>query len=129
MLDDIEALKTPSLVRKTEHYIGVKLYEGLLNKENLSFEEPDKEKNQKFGYDLKVLPNKLVKISVVKDKEIDKEKYAPIGITKDQHAYMNSSNTNRYTIIRIALKDLEIDFDQEYEIFTVLKLILMKTVI
>ena len=112
LLDDIEALKTPSLVRKTEHYIGVKLYEGLLNKENLSFEEPDKEKNQKFGYDLKVLPNKLVKISVVKDKEIDKEKHAPIGITKDQHAYMNSSNTNRYTIIRIALKDLEIDFDR-----------------
>lgn len=53
-----------------------------------------------------------MKISVVKDKEIDKEKHAPIGITKDQHAYMNSSNTNRYTIIRIALKDLEIDFDR-----------------
>lgn len=85
----------------------------LLKKDNIAYEIPNTEVGDNYGYDIKVLPNKLVKISVIKDKEIDTNKYAPIGITKYQHAYMDSSNTNRYTIIRIALKDLEIDFDRD----------------
>ena len=111
--NDFENLKIPSLVRKTEHYIGVRLYEELLKKDNIAYEIPNTEVGDDYGYDIKVLPNKLVKISVIKDKEIDTNKYAPIGITKNQHAYMDSSKTNRYTIIRIALKDLEIDFDRD----------------
>lgn len=110
----VELFTSKTNVRKTEHYIGVKLYEGLLEKEKVKYQVPNNENSNEYGYDIKVLPNKLVRISVVKDKEIDDDtKYVPIGITKDQHKYMTESNTNRFTIIRIALKDLEIEFDRD----------------
>lgn len=108
--DDLGDLVPPSLVRKTEHYIGIKLYEGLLKKKGISFQVPV---SHNGGYDIKIMPEKLVKISVVKDKEINKEKFAPIGISSDQHRYMNFSNTNKFTMIRIALGDLGLDFDKE----------------
>lgn len=110
---DFDEPSSKTLVRKTLHYLGIKLYEGLLKKENHQYQRLEKTEGEKNGYDIKVMPNKLVKISVVNDKEIDRNKFAPIGITKMQHKYMNASNTNRYTIIRIALKDLEINFDRD----------------
>lgn len=110
---DFEEPSSKTKVRKTIHYIGIKLYEGLLKKENIQYQIPDKSSSEKNGYDIKVLPNKLVKISVVNDKEKDTKKYAPISISKDQHKYMDLSSTNNYSIIRIALKDLEINFERD----------------
>lgn len=100
-------------VRDTLHYIGQKLYEEYLKKKNFAFVLSSNTDEDNGGYDIKVLPDKLVKVSVIKDKEIDQEKFAPIGITRSQHAYMNHSNTNRYTMIRIALGDLALDFDHD----------------
>lgn len=103
-------VKTPSYVRKAEHFIGLKLYEGYLQRKGWRYEIIDE---NDWGYDIKVSPNKLVNISVIKNKEINTEKYAPINVTRAQHGMMNSNGTNRFTIIRIALKDLGLNFDKE----------------
>lgn len=107
--DTIERGKRANVI-KTEHFIGLKLFEGYLKKKELKYEVLDQNEN---GYDLKVEPHELVGISVIKDKEINTDKHSPINVTREQHGLMTRHGINQFTIIRIALKDLGLNFDKE----------------
>ncbi len=95
---------------KNINFIGLKLYEEYLKQKGWVYEELD---HKEMIYNIKVEPNKLTCVSVIVGKEINTEKTNSIEVTKHQHALMHTYGTNNFTIIRIALRDLGLNYNKE----------------
>jgi len=101
-------------IRQAIHYIGLRIYEIYLqDKLHMPYELAD---NSEVGYDLCKNSNQYVAISAV-EKSI-RQYASPIYITRSQHQFMSRQGTSRYLIVRISLKDLEIDIEKYKELYS-----------
>lgn len=103
----------PSCVRKTEHYIGVKLYEEYLNRGNIKYIIPNETGDDDSAFDIKIEHGEWIQVVTIKSyKEKEENKHGPLSISAKQHEYLNMQGSDRCSIVRFSLKDLDLDFDK-----------------
>lgn len=108
-----EDYNEPSCVRKTEHYIGVKLYEEYLNRGNVKYIIPNETGDDDSAFDIKIEHGEWIQVVTIKSyKEKEENKHGPLSISAKQHEYLNMKGSDRCSIVRFSLKDLGLDFDK-----------------
>lgn len=95
-----------SLVRKTIHYIGCKLYESYLKKIGTDYERADD-----APYDFRIGEDQYLVVSAIESK--DQEDASPIHMKRDMHAFMLQHPNTKFQIARMSLVRLGINYDYE----------------
>jgi hypothetical protein len=99
----------PSKIRKTIHYIGVKLYEHFLDKLEINYSKP--ENGEK--YDFNIGGKYITVLTTGKSSHDDMQIY----LTSEQHKFIEQNNLPKYNIVRISLKDLGIRYKDIRDIY------------